>query len=279
MGTTRRPRDVRLLVLASVSVLAVAGGLAALGWRLLEHHPVSRPVLTADDPEPEPPRSDLGTRCGSLAVDMVRRHAAPGGATVGQAAEARLGERASGLGKALRVMGWRGREDRERRGICRVSLRYELGDDAGASVWLVDPEALDGERLQPQDGLSVEVTARVPLEDAAAEQTLAQRCEADGVDAVKRRFSYMERYDIWGCLRKRAAEVHGRESGPEVVWGAWRGRPEARDRCVISVDLTEDGQPAVEHYRLTFMPDGEHVVEPLTPRAIESIYGPGVHSR
>lgn len=272
--------DARLLFVAIGAVLLLAVAAGGGLWVALERHRVPPPTPRTSDAAAEPLPEEVGPRCGGPVVSLVRHHPSPvEGRTVEAQAEVLLEGDARQLGKTLRVVGWRGIEDRQRRELCRVSLRYQLGAERGATIWLVDPDAEEGERLQPQDRVSVDATGRVPLADPGAEAALERVCSSKGIDEVKGHFSYMEQHRIWGALRKTASEQHFREGGPEVVFGDFRARPEARDRCIVSLDLTEDGAAKTEHYRIRFMPDGEHVVEPLTPRAIESIYGPHVYSR
>ncbi len=273
--------DGRLLLVSVLVVVLVAAGAGAGIWVALDRHRVEpRAPAAVVDASDEPLPEAIGTRCGGPVVAMVRRHPSTvSGRSVEEQAATLLEAGAAEAGETYRTAGWRGIEDRQRRDLCRVSLRYQVGTERGASVWLVDPDAPEGERLQPQDRVSVEATGRIPLDDPSAEARLARACASKGIEEVKGHFSYMEQYRIWGALRKRASEQHFREGGPEVVFGSWKARPEARDRCIVSVDLTEDGAPRTEHYRIRFMEDGQHVVEPLTPRAIESIYGPRVYSR
>lgn len=270
----------RLLLLAAGVVLVVFGAMAVGFYACLSSHPSAR--IAGDsgetDAAPLPLPEDPGTVCQRKAVALVRTHPGAGAETVAAAAKARLGEVARAREQKLRLIGWRGREDHSQHHLCRVSLRYMLGQERGASVWLVDPEAPASARLEPQDTLSVEVTGRVPFDDAEAERRLRRKCSTKGIEDVQRHFSYMEEYGIWAAMRKR--EVRERqERGTEIAWGDWSARPEGPDRCLVMLDYTEDGEPKTEVWRLRWLPNDELAVEPLTPRAIESIYGPGVYSR
>lgn len=198
--------------------------------------------------------------------------------TIEDLAKQRLEEKAKQENLRYLFHGWRGREDREKSGFCRVSLRYQLGDARGAAVWLIDPEAEPHARLQPQERLSVEVTQPIQWPDDDAEAAFSRKCKVDGIERVKRHFSYKENYNLWRCLRKRAVEVR-RDTGVEIVYNHWKSRAEGPDRCLIWVEYTEDEVEQDAYFRLRYIRNEEHALEPLTPRAIEGIYGPGVFSR
>lgn len=215
-------------------------------------------------------------RCGPQVVDMVRAHGSTEpGLTIEALAKRRLEEKAQRESVELVIHGWRGLEDREKSAYCRVSFRYQLGEERGAEVWLVDPEAPAHARLEPQGLLSVEATEVEPWPGQAEIQ---KKCVDDGIERVKRHFSYMENYSLWRCLRKRAMEIRA-EGGPEIVYNAWHAKAEGPERCLVWVDYTEDGAKQNAYFRLRYVPGEEHAIEPLTPRAIEALYGPGVFSR
>lgn len=262
-------------------MLLIAAGIGAGFYSCLSTHPSAQ----IEPPEAEPdtgPLPDLpgepGTACARKAVDLLRNHPGASAPNLETAAKVRLEKLAASSEKSLRLIGWRGREDRERSEMCRVSLRYMLDEERGASVWLVDPQGEPWDRLEPLDTLSIEVTERVPFDEPDREKRLRRRCRTKGVELVQRHFSFNEEYGVWGTMRKQAArDAYEREI--EINWGHWTGRPEGSKRCLISVDYTEDGVSKTEYWRLRWLENDEHAVEPLTPRAIESIYGPGVYSR
>lgn len=259
-----------------VVVLGLGGGF----YTCLVTHPASQVVQPPpeSDAAPSPMPDAPGTICQQKAVNQVRTHPGLGAATVEKAATARLEELATSRGKELRIIGWRGREDQDDRYICRVSFRYLLGDERGASIWVVNPEAHASDRLSPQDTLSIESTGRVPFDAPEEERNLDRKCRTDGVEKVQRHFSYMEEYGIWAAMRKREVKERS-QRGTTIEWGAWSARPEGVERCLVSLGYTEDGQAKTEYWRLRWTPGQEHAVLPLSPRAIESIYGPGVYSR
>ncbi len=262
-------------------MLLLAGGIGAGFYSCLSTHPAARiaPPEPVPDTGPLPTfPDDPGTACGRKAVELVRAHPGREAPSLGAAAKTRLEELSAKRGEPLRVIGWRGREDHDRSEMCRVSLRFMLGDERGASVWLVDTAGEPSNRIEPQDTLSIEVTGRIPFDDESREKTLRRRCRTKGIELVQRHFSYNEEYGVWGTMRKQAArEAYERDI--EIVWGHWKGVPEGSERCLVSVDYTEDGESKIEYWRMRWLPNDEHAVEPLTPRAIESIYGPGVYSR
>ena len=282
--------ETRILLIATVVVVALAlvgGGLffAALRWHPAARPPpeepisVARAAAQAADGAAAPMPDYVGPECSGPVVTQVRSHPSPiEGLSVDGHVRQRLAEEEAERGQKARIIGWRGREDREKRGWCRISVRYQFGPDRGASMWLVDPEREFPLGLEPQDALSMEVTKALPLADETAQAALQRKCASQGIREVKGSFSYMENHNIWSCLRKRASEEQ-REQGTVIQWGGWRGEAEGDDRCVVSVAYRENGRHQKAFWRLRYLPDGEKAVEPLTPRAIEAIYGPGVRSR
>lgn len=277
---SRRVTDTRVLLLASVLVLAVAAGIAATFYSCLSRYPAAsnEPPSPWPDAAPPPAPSAPGTECSRDAVKRVRAHPGIGDVTIEKAALRRLEQIGIERGEKLRVVGWRGREDQDQHTLCRVSLRFLIGEERGASVWLVDLEAAQADAIEPLDTLSIEVTQPVPLDDPGAEAKVLQACRTKGVELVQHHFSYLEEHGIWTTMRKRAAEER-RDTGTEIVWGEWTGRPEGARRCLVSLGYTEDGTAKTEYWRLRWLANDEHAVEPLTPRAIEAIYGPGVYTR
>lgn len=277
-----RGTDLKILSLAAALVGLAAAAAAAGFFYCAGRHPAAQlPVEdgSVSDAAPLPLPDDMGPRCGTSVVRQVRSHPSKleGAATIEAAVEERLQAEAERAGERLLLLGWRGREDRQKRSDCRVSLRYQLGDQRGATVWLVDPDQ-DRTWLEPQDRLSIELTALPPWPDAEAQRAMERRCADEGVEKVKRHFSYMENFSVWRCLRKRAGQYR-RETGRTVEYNRWKGEAEAPDRCLVSVEYFEEEVPSRAYYRLRFIEGEEHAVEPLTAKAIESIYGPGVTSR
>jgi hypothetical protein len=278
----RRGQDLRLLLIAVGVVVVIVGAAIGGAFYCARSHPAAR------IPEEEAPPTDaaplaipdtFGPRCSLAVVKSVRTHPSfEAGKTVEELALHRLEEKAEKEGLRYLFHGWRGREDREKTGYCRVSARYQFDDARGAAVWLIDPEEPPHARIQPQERLSVEVTKPVPWPDPDAEKAFARKCRLDGIERVKRHFSYKENYNIWRCLRKRAGEVR-RDTGVEIVYNHWKSRAEGPNRCLVWVQYTEDEVDREAYFRLRYVPNEEHALEPLTPRAIEVIYGPGVFSR
>jgi hypothetical protein len=272
------------LLFASAGLVALLCALAlALFYFLLREHPSAqlqpRDEAIRSEAEPLPMPEEIGPRCGGDVVRAVRSHPSKtAGVTIEKAAKSLIESKARELGKSALILGWRGREDRESRDYCRVSLRYQIDDERGVALWLVSPAETSKARLEPQEGLSLELTAIPTWTDEAQQRTLDRQCAEAGVEKVKGHFSYMENYNLWRCLRKRAIEVR-RETGAEIVYDRWSGVAEGPSRCLVSVTYQEDETPKVAYFRLRSLDNDEYSIEPLTPRAIEVIYGPGVYSR
>ncbi len=280
----RRRTDRGLLLIASAIVITIAGGMVLTALHCLRAHPAAQGPAPPESPSTDaavmPMPDMLGTRCGGPVVKLVRAHpSTKDGESVEAEADRRLRAKAKAEDALLLKHGWRGREDRERPIYCRVSLRYQLGKARGATVWLINPDEPSHARIEPQDLLSVEVTKALPWPDANQEATFQKKCAVAGVERVKKHFSFMENYNLWRCLRKRAIVVR-RDTGVEIVYGHWGGKAEAPGRCITWVDYTEDEVEKTAYFRLIYIDDEEdYAIEPLTPRATEAIYGPGVFTR
>lgn len=273
--------DYRILLIAAAAVSLVAAILVAGFLYLARNHPAAQrvePDAASQDAAPIPIPETLGPRCGGDIVRFVKiSPSKEEGLSIEEAAKARIEAIARQRKTSSLLLGWRGREDREKRAYCRVSLRYQIGEERGVALWLVPPDEESVAKLEPQERLSIELTSIPSWTSEDQIRSLNRRCADAGVEKVKRHFSYMENYTLWRCLRKRAIEVR-RETGQEIIYDRWHGIAEGPNRCLISVSYTVDEEPNRAFFRLKYLDGDEYALEPLTPRAIEAILGPGVFS-